>query len=94
VNLSSLKSTSSVFWVIIYAKNSKKMTKNLTLSLSLLLKIVEKSWKISRGFSLFSFNFFNFFNFFKNYLGCLKIKEAADTLDVVCFLLHVKPFGW
>ena len=40
MNLSSLKS--SVCWVVIYAKNSKKIAKNFTLDLSLLLKIVEK----------------------------------------------------
>ena len=44
MNLSSLKS--SVFWVGIYAKNPKKIAKNLTLSLSLLLKIVEKTENI------------------------------------------------
>ena len=89
MNLSSLKG--SVFWVVIYAKKTNKITKNLILGLSLLLKIVEKNWKISRGFGLFSFNFFNFF---KNYLGYLKIKEAADTLGMVCFCCNVKPFGW
>jgi len=87
VNLSSLKS--SVFWVEIYAKNSKKITKTLILGLRLLLKIVKKNRKISRDFGLFSFNFFDFF---KNYLGCLKIKEAADTLGIVCFFLQCETF--
>jgi len=43
VNLSSLKG--SVFWVVIYAKGANKIAKNLTLALSLLLKIVEKIGK-------------------------------------------------
>ena len=75
---------------MIYAKKTNKITKNLTPGLSLLLKIVENR-KISRGFGLLSFNFFNFF---KNYLGYLKIKEAADTLGMVCFCCNMKPFGW
>ena len=51
MNLSSLKG--SVFWVVIYAKNSKKIAKNLTLNLSLLLKIVEKNRKYLEAFSYF-----------------------------------------
>jgi len=27
-------------------------------------------------------------------LGYLKIKEAADTLGMICFCCNVKPFGW
>jgi len=27
-------------------------------------------------------------------LGYLKIKEAANTLGMVCFCCNVKPFGW
>jgi len=38
--------------------------------------------------------FWIFLDFFKNYLGYLKIKEATNTLRIVCFLLHVKLFGW
>ena len=52
MNLSSLKG--SVFWVVIYAKKTNKITKNLTLGLSLLLKIVEKIGKYleALGYSL------------------------------------------
>ena len=51
MNLSSLKS--SVFWVVIYAKNSKKIAKNLILGLSLSLKNVEKIGKYLEPFGHF-----------------------------------------
>ena len=51
MNLSSLKS--SVCWVVIYAKNSRKIAKNFTLDLSLLLKIVEKIGKYQEAFGYF-----------------------------------------
>ena len=57
-----------------YAKNSKGVTKNLTLSLNLLL---EKNCKISRGFWLFSFNLF------QKLFWLFKINEANDTLGMV-----------
>ena len=74
MNLSSLKS--SVCWVVIYAKNSKKIAKNFTLDLSLLLKIVEKVGKYLEAFGYF---IVIFFNFFKNYLGCLKINKYESA---------------
>jgi len=46
-----------------------------------LLKIVEKDLEISSGFWLLSFDFS------KNYLSYLKIKEAAETLRMIYFLL-------
>jgi len=49
-----------------------------------LLKIVENCLEISSRFWLF---FFDFSNFFENYLSYLKIKEAAETLRMVYFLL-------
>jgi len=58
VNLSSLKS--SVFWVEIYAKNSKKITKTLILGLRLLLKIVKKTGKYLETLSYFSLIFSTF----------------------------------
>jgi len=59
VNLSSLKS--SVFWVVIYGKKTNKITKNLTLGLSLLLKIVEKIGKYleALGYFLLIFSIFS-----------------------------------
>ena len=48
VNLSSLKS--SVFWVVIYAKNSKKIAKNPHLMSQFIIENCGKNWKISRGF--------------------------------------------
>jgi len=59
VNLSSLKG--SVFWVVIYAKKTNKITKNLTLGLSLLLKIVEKigGYLEALGYFLFFFSIFS-----------------------------------
>jgi len=54
-----------------------------------LLKIVEKNLEISSGFWLFSFDFSNFF---ENYLSYLKIKEAAETLRMVYFLLQYETF--
>ena len=89
MNLSSLKG--SVFWVVIYAKKTNKITKNLTLGLSLLLKIVEKIGKYleTLGYFLLIFSIFS-----KDYLGYLKIKQAAHTLGMVCFCCNVKPFGW
>ena len=59
MNLSSLKG--SVFWVVIYAKKTNKITKNLTLGLSLLLKIVEKigGYLEALGYFLFFFSIFS-----------------------------------
>ena len=59
MNLSSLKS--SVFWVVIYGKKTNKITKNLTLGLSLLLKIVEKIGKYleALGYFLLIFSIFS-----------------------------------
>ena len=59
MNLSSLKG--SVFWVVIYAKKTNKITKNLTLGLSLLLKIVEKIGKYleALGYFLLIFSIFS-----------------------------------
>jgi len=54
-----------------------------------LLKIVEKSLEISSGFWLFSSDFSNCF---ENYLSYLKIKEAAETLRMVYFLLQCETF--
>ena len=48
MNLSSLKS--SVFLVVIYAKNSKKITKNPDLMSQFIIENCGKTWKISRGF--------------------------------------------
>jgi len=42
-----------VFWVVIYAKKTNKITKNLTLGLSLLLKIVEKIGKYLEALGYF-----------------------------------------
>ena len=48
-----------------------------------------KNPEISSRFWLFSFDFSNFF---KNYLGYLKIKEAAETLRMVYFFSQCKTF--
>ena len=60
MNLFSLKS--SVCWVVIYAKNSKKITKNFALELSLLFKIVEKIGKSLEAFGYFIVIFSTFSN--------------------------------
>ena len=59
MNLSSLKG--SVFWVVIYAEKTNKITKNLTLGLSLLLKIVENIGKYleALGYFLLIFSIFS-----------------------------------
>ena len=51
MNLSSLKS--SVFWVVIYAKNSKKIAKHLTLGLGFIVKNCGKIRKYLEAISYF-----------------------------------------